>query len=901
MDSLRQIVSRLRAAFGKRHRDRALDEELQTHLALLVEQNIERGMSPEGARRAAKLSLGGSDQIKESVHDHRGLPFVETFVQDVRYALRMLRKSPGFAAVAIITLALGIGANTAIFSVVDAVLLRPLPFKDPSRLVMIWEGFPSLGFPKTGASVPDLMMYERAQKSFEYIGAFQNKDFDLSGGGEPERITGARVSASIFPMLGIQPLLGRTYTQQEDKPGTNVVVLSYGLWQQRYSGNRGVIGNTIMLDRVPYAVVGVMPKSFQFPMPGPQERPQENNKPAELWVPMAFTMQELQNQNGDYSYGMLARLRLGVTIQEAQAEANLLGQQIERQYPAGLMKFLNGAQVHFGVFPLQEEIVGSVQTLLVVLMAAVGMVLLIACANVATLLLSRATSRQREIAIRTALGASRIRLVRQMFTESVVLALAGGALGILIALWGTGGLFSLVPSSVPLPHVVSFGGPVLAFVAAVCCATAVIFGVAPAFQVSALSLHGSLQEGGRSGSPGRARHRLQGFFVTAEFALALLLLVGAGLLIRSFSKLLQTNPGFRPDHVLTMSVPLPDEAYPKAAQIRQFYQGIQQRIVNLPGVRSVGIVNDLPLNGVATVAMEIEGQQGSMPSVSLTWVLGNYFTTMGIPLLKGRLFTPEDRAGSQPVVIISEDAAKKFWPGQDAIGKRVETGGTPGMATIIGIVADVDDGPLGTTPLPHVYVPYLQLPDQVLEDRTMDLARSMHVAVRTATNPDSITSAVTAQVHAVDPDIPVAHIATMDQELESSVAGPQFSTLLLGIFATMALFLAAIGIYGVLAYTITQQTHEIGIRMALGAQQRDVLRLILKQGTALALAGVGIGAVAAFLLTHLMASLLYGVSATDPVTFVGVAVLLVGVALLACYIPARRAMRTDPMVALRYE
>jgi len=894
MNWLTQLFSR-RRLYGD------LSAEIEEHLEEKIDELIAGGMSREEAAQAARREFGNVTLLEERSREVWQWPSIESFFADIRFALRMLRKSPGFTGVAVLTLALGIGANTAIFSIVNAVLLRPLPFKDPSRLVMIWEGFPSLGFPKTGASVPDLTMYEREQKSFQSIGGFQNKDFDLSGGGEPERITGARLSASVFPMLGIQPLLGRTYTQQEDKPGTNVVVLSYGLWQQRYAGNHGIIGNTIMLDRVPYTVVAVMGKSFQFPMPGPQEHPQENNKPAEVWVPMAFTMQELQNQNGDYTYAMLARLKPGVTIQQAQAEANLLGRQIERQYPAGLLKFLNGAQVHFGVFPFQEEIVGSVQTLLLVLMAAVGMVLLIACANVATLLLSRATSRQREIAIRTALGASRIRLVRQMFTESVVLALAGGALGILIGLWGTRGLLSLVPSSVPLPHVISLGGPVLAFVAAVCCVTAVAFGVAPAFQISAISLQGSLQEGGRSGTPGRARHRLQGFFVTAEFALALVLLVGAGLLMRSFSKLLHTNPGFRPDHVLTMSVPLPDEAYSKATQIRQFYQQIAQRISNSPGVRSVGIVNDLPLKGMATVAMEIEGRQGSMPSVSLTWALGSYFTTMGIPLLKGRLFTPEDRAGSQPVVIISEDAAKKFWPGQDAIGKRVETGGTPGMATIIGIVADVDDGPVGTTPLPHVYVPYLQLPAKVLEDRTMDLARSMHVAVRTATNPDSITSAVTAQIHAVDPEIPVAHIATMDQELASSVAGPKFNTFLLGVFAAVAFFLAAIGIYGVLAYTVTQQTHEIGIRLALGAQQRDVLRLILKQGTRLALAGVGIGAVVAFFLTRLMASLLYGVSATDPVTFAGVAVVLVGVALLACYIPARRAMRVDPMVALRYE
>lgn len=824
-----------------------------------------------------------------------------TLIRDLRYGLRLLRRSPGFTAVAILTLALGIGANTAIFSIVNSVLLRPLPFQDPSRLVMVWEGFPSLGFPKTGASVPDLTRYEREQKSFQSIGAFQNKDFDLSGGGEPERITGARVSASIFSMLEIQPLLGRTYTQQEDQPGTNVVVLSYGLWQRRYARNRRIVGTAITLDRVPYTVLGVMPKSFQFPMRGPQEHPQENNNPADVWVPMAFTAQELQNQNGDYTNAVLARLKPGVTIHQAQAEANLLGQQIERQYPSALLKALNDAPIHFGVFPFQGEIVGSVQTLLLVLMAAVGLVLLIACANIATLLLSRASSRQREIAIRTALGASLTRLLRQMLTESFLLAFTGGALGMLGAYWGTSFLLSLVPASLPLPHGSTFSAGVLAFVPGVCCITAVLFGFAPAFQISRGSLQNSLQEAGRSGTVSRARHRLQGFLVIAEFALALVLLVGAGLLMRSFSKLLQTSPGFRPDHVLTMSVPLPDQAYPKATQIRQFYQQVASRVGDLPAVRSVGIVNDLPFRGVATVAMKIEGRPGSVPAVRLTWALGNYFATMGIPVLRGRAFNPEDRAGSQPVAIISEEAAKKLWAGDDPIGKRVEVLWTPGMATIVGIVGDVDDGPLGTTPIPHVYVPFLQLSDGALEDKLVDIARSMNLAVRTSTNPNSITAAVTAQIHAVDPDIPVAHIATMDQQLESSVAGPKFNASLLEVFATVALFLAAIGIYGLLAYTVVQQTREIGIRLALGAQSRDVMRLVLGQGAKLAIFGVGIGVVAAFLLTRLMTSLLYGISASDPLTFAAVSVILVGVALLACYIPARRAMRVDPMVALRYE
>jgi putative ABC transport system permease protein len=821
---------------------------------------------------------------------------MRTFWQDLKYAVRMLAKSPGFAVIAILTLALGIGANTAIFSIVDAVLLRPLPFKNPSRLVMLWEGIPEIGFPKVTASAPDLMLYEREQKSVSAIGAFQNEDRDISGGvGEPERITAARVSASIFPMLSVQPLMGRTYTRAEDESRANVAVLSYGLWQRRYAANPNIIGRTIDLDRIPYTILGVMPKTFVFPLRGPEY----NNTPAEVWVPMAFTPEELTGWGNMFNNSVLARLQPGVTIAQAQAEANLIALRINQAYPAALLKAFPNAHVRITLSPFHQEVVGSVQTLLLVLMAAVGLVLLIACANVATLLLSRAASRSKEIAIRAALGASRSRLVRQMLTESLILALAGGILGVLIALWGTSGLLSLVPSSIPLPHGVSLGGSVLAFGAAVCCVTAIVFGVAPAFQVSAISLQGSLQEGGRSGTAGHARRRLQGIFVTAEFALALVLLIGAGLLVRSFVKLLDTNPGFRPDHVLTMNVPLPDKAYSKPAQVREFYRQVLARIAALPGVKSDGISNDLPFNARETDAIQIEGRTGTSPAVRVSWVLGDYLRTMGIALLRGRAFTPEDRAGSQPVAFVSEGAAKILWPGEDALGKRFTGGAGKQLLTVVGIVADVNDSTLAAKPLPHVYIPYWQLPDLFLEGDSEALA--MNVGVHTAGNPAALASAVTAQIHSLDPDLAIAQIRTMDQEVSASVAGPKFNTSLLGIFSIAALFLAAIGIYGVLAYAVAQQTHEIGIRMALGAQPRDVMRLVLAQGTRLALPGIAIGLLAAFGLTRLMASLLYGIRASDPLTFAAVAIVLLLVALAACYIPARRAIKVDPMIALRYE
>jgi len=889
-------------------REAEIADELSQHLEDRYQELLASGQSEDAALRTALDELKGEDLLA------RGLKRVETncyrepivpgkasgnvfegIVQDVRYAVRMLMKSPGFTAIAVLTLALGIGANTAIFTIVDAVLLRPLPFKDPSRLVMLSESFKSLGFLEVPASPPDIAVIERTQKSFTPLGAFQNKGFDLSGGGEPEHIAAARVSASIFPMLGIQPLLGRTYTEQEDKPGTHVAVLGYGLWQHRYAGRPNIVGQTIELDRIPYTVIGVMSKNFQFPLAGPKY----NNEPAELWIPMAFTPDELQGWGDQYNNSVLARLKPGVKFNEAQADAALVTAEIKRVYPPAMVKIFNGVTPAIGLTPLHQAVVGSVETLLLVLMGAVGLVLLIACANVATLLLSRAASRSKEIGIRTALGASRMRLIRQMLTEGLVLALAGGVLGILIAFWGTSGLLSLVPSSLALPHSASLGGWVLAFAVTVSCLTAVVFGIAPAFQVSSVHVQGSLQESGRSGTPSRARHRLQGFFVTAEFALAMILLIGAGLLIRSFSKLLETSPGFRPDHLLTMSVPLSFEGYSKAAQVRQFYQQAIERIASLPGVKSVAASNDLPLErGITDNEMlQVEGRPGSTPIMTVTWALGDYFSTMGIPLIKGRFFTPEDRIGSQPVAVINEETAKLVWPGEDVLGKRLGHPFPNMMRTVVGTVGDVSDGPLGSKPGPHFYLPYLQLPDDYIVYSNVILP--LNLVVRTSTDPASLTSAVVAQIHSLDPQLAVANIRTMDQEMASSVAAPKFNTFVLGLFAFLALFLAAIGIYGVLAYAVAQQSHEIGIRMALGAQRRDVMRLILIQGARLALGGLAIGTLAALGLTRMMSSLLYSISAGDPLTFVAVATVLLAVALLACYIPARRAMRVDPMIALR--
>ncbi len=899
MRLLRSLNAGLRTLFRKRQSEQELQDELQGYVEAVAADKMRAGMSEAEARRAARLELGCPEAIKEEVRSAGWEHALETCGQDVRYALRTLRKSPGFTLIAVLTLALGIGANAALFSVVNTVLLQPLPFENPSRLMMLYEGLPQIGSPKIPFSTPDFTMVRRSQKSFESVGAIQDKEFELSGQGQPDRVIGARVSATIFPMLGVAPALGRFFRPEEDASGQNVVVLSYGLWQRRYGGRPGIVGSTIDLDRQPYTVIGVMPKHFVLPLPGPRA----NFLPAALWVPMAFTPAELQGWGLRYDLSILARLRPGVTLQQARSEGEALGAVIEAQYPQDILKDFYGARLVLPVFPWRQEVTGPVRPLLLVLMAAVGLVLLIACANVATLLVSRAAARQREIAVRRALGATRSRLLRQLLTESLLLALLGGGLGLLLAFWGKSMLLALAPSEIPLPQNVGFSAGVLLFVLGISCLTALLFGLAPAWHTAGAELQPGLQEGGRSRTAGRSHHRLQNAFVAVEFGLSLVLLIGAGLLIRSFGKLLHTDLGFQPDHVLTMEVPLPAQAYPRASQIRNFYQRLANEVPYLPGVKTAGVADDLPLSAAVFHTLEIEGrpQVGNPPAVAETWTLGSYFQTMRIPLLAGRLFNRQDGPNSPPVVIISQEMAKKYWPGQDAIGKRLRHEEGQPWITVVGVVGNVNDGPISRPRQPHIYLPFLQLSDTLTADNVVGVARSMNLAVRTQSDPASLTSEVVAKIHSLDPDLAVASIATMPQVISSSLAGPRFNTSLLSLFAGFALFLSAIGIYGVLAYAVTQQRHEIGIRMALGAQPRHVLRFVLAWGTRLAGVGAACGIIAALALTRLMKGLLFGVGATDPLTFAGVTFLLLLVALLAAFIPARRATKVDPMIALRTE
>lgn len=906
--ALREIAARIRGIFSQQRRDIDLDDEFAAHLDLLTAENIRRGMPSDDARCAARREFGGVEQIKETYREVRGLPMLETFLQDLRFGARTLCKNPGFSATAVLTLALGIGANAAIFSVVNAVLISPLPFKDSARLVTVWEGLPEVGLPQIGFEAPDYQIFAHDQKSFEEIGAFQTKGVDVSGNGLPERVRAARLSASIFPMLGVQPILGRFFADTEDAPGNNVTVLSYGLWQRRYGGDTGILGRTIDVDRQPFTIIGVMPKSFTFPLPGPRI----NNQPADLWVPIAFTPDELRVFAVSYGNTVVARLKSYTTLAQARAECATLARQVLANYPPNIMMkdpkdALTQATLPLKItaVPLREEVAGTVRPLLLVLSGAVGLVLLIACANVATLLVSRGISRQKEIAVRASLGATRLRLIRQMLTESLLLALAGGVAGLALAFAAKSLLLSLVPPDVPLPPNISLDGRTIVFVVGVSCLVALLTGLAPALQMSSPSFQRALQESGRSSTPGRARHRLQGIFVILEFAFALILVIGAGLLIRSFSETLKTKPGFAADHVIALSIPLPIQVYNKAPRIRQFYDQLLRNVSESSGVESAALSSDLPLKGHLAATLEVEGitgKNGVIPQSTMqSLVAGQYFEVMKIPLLEGRYFTPHDRANSQPVTIISQSVARKYWPNRSALGKHVRWGGPVPWQTIVGVVGDVNDKPLGQPVDGHAYMPYSQMYDPALEFGVMHDFRDLNLAVRTKSDPSSMASTLVRKVQAQDSDLAVTNVQTMSDAISLSVAGPRFNTLLLGVFAAVALLLASIGIYGVLAYVVTQQTHEIGIRLALGAESKHVFALVMARGARLAAIGAAIGVTGSLALTRLMKSLLYNTSPTDPLTFVAVVVLLFVVALTACYIPARRAMRVDPMTALRHE
>ncbi len=803
---------------------------------------------------------------------------METLWQDIRYGARQLLRSPGFTSVAVLTLALGIGANTAIFSVVNAVLLRPLPFPEPDQLVLITENNLSRGWTSFAVSPANYLDWQRQAQTLQSMASFRGAGFNVSGGTEPERVIAAQVSASFFNVLGVSPLLGRTFTEEEDRPGHGrVVVLGHGFWQTHFAGDPQIVGKTVLLSGESYEVIGVMPPDFRTP------------GQTQVWAPAAFTERQVQ-QRGSHYINVIARLKPEVSLEQARAELVAVAKRLEAQYPE------TNTGWSTNVNTLHQQVVGSVERPLKVLLAAVGFVLVIACANVANLLLARAAGRQREIAIRTALGAGRLRLVRQLLTESVLLGLAGGALGLLLAFWGIDLLRALNPGTIPRASGIGVDRWVLLFTTGVSLLTGFLFGLAPALACSHMEVGESLKEGGRTASVGRGRQRLRQGLVVVETALALVLLVGSALLLRSFARLQGVDPGFRADNLVLALVNLPQSKYPTDAQEVAFYRQVLERVRARPHVLGAAVSTTPPLSGSDFVlSFRTEAQEGLPPqdllSANYGAVSADYFRVLGIPLLEGRAFTNQDVEGMPRVAVINQTMARRIFPNQSPIGKRIRIGVNGSIwREIVGVVGDVRHYELGDEPTMQMYEPYSQ-----------QSWPTMMILVKTESEPHAFVPMLRSEVLAVDKDQPLGVVRTGEEILAQSVAQPRFRTVLLGLFAFLAALLAAVGIYGLMAYSVLQRTHEIGVRRALGAQPRDIIRLLLRQGMALMLVGLAAGLAGAFVLTRFLEGMLFGVTARDPMTFGGVPLLLAAVALLACWMPARRAARVDPMVALRYE
>lgn len=821
-----------------------------------------------------------------------------TLFQDIRYGLRMLRKSPAFTVVALITLALGIGANTAIFSIVNAVMLRPLPFPDSDRLLYVTSAFSNQSNQKDvtrpfSISYPDFFDWRSTAKSFSAIASYHGDSVTLTGLDEPLHVNASMVSGDFFSVLGVQPMMGRGFTREEEKPGTRVVVLSHQLWESAFHGDRGIVGRTITMDKQSYTVIGVMPAGFVFPI---------DNNPPLLWRTLAPDAETTDpknspaatSQRGAHFLRAVARLKPGVSIESAREELNLITRNLAAQYPDTNKKFPAAT-----VITELEYLVGNNRFGLMVLVVSVAVVLLIACLNVANLLLVRASKRSREIAVRAALGAKRIRVVRQMLTESLVLGLGGALLGIPLAMWALKLFVSLNATDLRRIQGASVDGTVLAFTIAVALFTSIIFGLVPALRASSPNLTEFMKEG-RSTTSGSSHQRLRGALVVAETAMGLVLLVVAGLLLRSFYRMLSVDPGMNPHGVLTLTFDLPDKKYTEKQQI-DFYTQLLPRLQSIPGVTSAAAVTPLPLSGNgAIITFQIEGHpvpRAEEPSADIKVVTPNYFHTLNVPLVSGRDFTVHDDEKALQVVIVNQAFAQRYFPNENALGKHIRPGasnrGEPPMREIVGIVGNVKNRKLNVQDLPEYYLPDTQLN-----------FGSMTVCLRTSVEPHSITSAVRSVVSSMDPDLPLYDIKTMDEYLSGTLATPRFQAMLLEVFAGLALLLTAIGLYGVIAYAVAQRTHEIGVRITLGATRGNVVQMVLKSGLQLTAIGVAVGVVFSLIASRFATSfsnLLFGIKPTDIVTLASVVAIVVMVSLLACYIPAYRASKVDPMIALRYE
>jgi putative ABC transport system permease protein len=875
MRGLRGFFVRLAGLFSGQRRDGELAAEIESHLHMHTEDNLRRGLNADDARGEAQIRLGGVEQTKEIYRERRSLPMIETLVQDLRYSVRMLRKAPSFASLVILILALGIGANSSIFSVVNAVLLRPLPYPQSQRLVYLEESNPQQGFPSFSASPANFLDWRAQNRSFEQMVAFVEDPSNVMVGDSPEHWPGTAATQGFFEALGVRPVLGRPFSDDDFVVGKNhILVISHALWRSNFGADPGVLGRNISMDGEPYTIIGVMPAGFRFD--GDQIR---------YWTPFAFDS-SMAAVRGAHFIRVMARLRAGVSLPQAQSEMKGLAAQLEKQYPD------TNAGWTVIVDPMQQSAVQDVHAALLVLLGAVGFVLLIACANAANMLLSRAAVRRKEIAIRMTLGAGRRRIVRQLLTESVVLALAGGGLGLAIAYGSSRALAALPSTLLPRAESIHVDLRVLMFTLVLSIATGILFGLAPAFAASREGLIGTIKESGSTGRGGRSG--LKGALVVLEIALAMILLVGSGLLLRSFAKLSSVQPGVATEGRLTFDVNLPRARYPNPDQATQFYQESRRRLQALPGVESVTMTSLLPVSGDALVwSFGINGQpnSGSLPSAEYYLVGPNYLRNMGIPLLAGRDFTEQDAASAPHVCLINDFLARTVFHGQNPIGQHIQTGRHYSVVReIVGVVGSVKQLSLQDGETFQVYEPFEQFPQ-----------RGMTFILRTSGNASSLLPGVRHAIQQVDSQQPITDPRTMDQVVQESVALPRFRTMLLGLFSALALLLALVGLYSVMSYVVEQQFQEIGIRIALGALPRDIYRVILKRGFALVAIGIAIGLAGTAAITRLLAAFLFGVTPHDPATIASVILLFTAVAFLACGIPARRATRVDPMIALRHE
>jgi len=865
-----------------------LDEELRFHFDKQVEKYRRSGMSEEEAKRRARLAFGGHEQVKEDCREARGTSFIELTLDDARYAFRQLVANPTFTLVMVLTLALSIGANSAIFSVINGVLLKRLPYAQPERLVRIFLS--NNEYPKFPLNPWDFLDFRARNHSFESMAAFTRGDVQLSGEGEPIRLNGFGITSGYFRVLGIHPQIGREFDFQAEVPGNGLqAVISDRLWRTRFGADPNVIGRKVTLNMQPFTVIGVMPRGTEHP--GNVYHSLAYGESVDVWWPFSFGGNS--NQRGSHFIEGIARLKPGVSVEQAKAEVNAVMGQMAHEHPNG------DSGWNVLVIPLYSEVVGATRQMLLVLLGAVGIVLLIACVNAANLLLARASARQQEIAVRLAMGAPRLRVVRQLLTESLIISVTGGALGLGLAFGGVRALVALLPADFPRAHDIHVSGPVLVFTLLVSVLTGILFGLAPAMQASRTDPKQGLKHNTRTTTTSRYQNRLRSALVVAEVGLACVLLIGAGLMLRTLLNLIRLDPGFQEDHVLTASISLPHNRYNSGELTAQFFDRLAAKMNALPGVESAGAGSDLPWTGYDENAggFNIEGKKSEanqQTHARYHMATAGYFSAMGIPLLQGRFFTEGDKKGAPQVIIINHAMAAKYWPGEDAIGKRITFDDNPkkddDWMRVVGVVGDVKDQPNSPGAEPSFWWSEYQASEP-----------DMSIAVRTKSDPRQVADGLRNAVHSLDPELAVADVKQMNQVADASISTPRFTFVLVGLFAGLAILLAGIGAYGVIAYTVAQRTPEFGLRVALGAQPGDLLRMVLTQSVRLAVPGIVVGVTLAMSLGRVLQSLLYGVHPADPIILISVTLLVLIVSLLASYAPARRAALADPMSTLRAE